>query len=520
MIKGTLLIICGLCLLNGCDGDVGSDIGTANSGGSQLQSLQLKATPSISKAGIAPNGTNILDLSTIGGHTDFTFTITNPNTVAVGRPYIAVPFAWNIVLPTNGPDGVIAPIYFYHTQNPDDCSLSNTMPGNSTCKIYATMMWLPSLDDTQVYQIPLDLMYDDLSHPHPKVPDWHNTLVSKCGYVPKSKSIDDVCKDKSMMLYYKTSNGQLLNDGAGYTSLDGNTTFKMGDTSSGTPVEQHLLSYINESVVIGATISTSAVPDISSSTFLWGIKPTYDGSELFWAVADDPYVDLTSSIHCFLGIGQCSNKFYTYNGDYTNSGKFSVGLDGSFWVGGHDYIKHITDVAEVYDKATDKFVPSNIVTEHLYGINPDGVAIDMQESWNGLNHIATFTCYRKNSAKYTSYVAQPLQNFNSNGFYSMDPIEAYNSVYVPMQIPNLYTVDAQSTYEGVALPMGFFKVNTDNGKCEVDPNGSYLFFPQYGAAYQVHPMLQINKKFMIIWNYYGGAHSATMSLDNLLSYGK
>ena len=143
----------------------------------------------------------------------------------------------------------------------------------------------------------------------------------------------------------------------------------------------------------------------------------------------------------------------------------------------------------------------------------------MQESWSGNNHIAAFTCYRKNSASYTSYVAQPLQNFNSNGFYSMDPIEAYNSVYVPMQIPNLYTVNAQTTEEDVASPMGFFKVNTDNGKCEVDPNGSYLFFPQYGAAYQVQPMLQINKKFMIIWNYYGGVRSATMSLDDLLPYG-
>ena len=133
MMKLLILAICGL-ILNGCGGGGGSSgSSNVNNGSSKLQSLQLKATPLISKAGIAPNGTNILDLSTIGGHTDFTITITNPNTVAVGRPYVAIPFSWPNIK-TNSPSEIIPIIYFYHTQAADDCSLSNTMPANSTCK--------------------------------------------------------------------------------------------------------------------------------------------------------------------------------------------------------------------------------------------------------------------------------------------------------------------------------------------------------------------------------------------------
>ena len=516
--KFFILAVCGF-ILNGCGGgSAGSS--NVNNSSSKLQSLQLKATPLISKAGIAPNGTNILDLSTIGGHTDFSITITNPNTVAVGRPYVAIPFSWPNIK-TNSPSEIIPIIYFYHTQASDDCSSSNMMPANSTCKIYATMLWMPSVDDTQVYQIPLDLIYDDLITPHPAVPNWRNTRVSKCGYVPESKSIDDVCKDKSMMLYYKTSKGQLANLG-GNSSLDGSTIF-IGHSHSGSPIEQHSLSYINESVVIGSSINTSSAPDISSSTFVFDVKPTYDGSALFWAIANDPTVDLTSSAHCFLGIGQCNNWFYNYKGDNTNSGRFTVGLDGSFWVGGDDFIKHTLAVAQIYDKVTDKFIPSNIMSERLCGINPDGVAIDMVESQVGDNHTATFTCYRKTSSDYTSYESQPLLNFNANPnkYFTIAPIQAYNSVYVAMPIPHLYTVDSQTTYEKVSSPMGYYKIHTENGKCEVEPDGEYFAFTQYtDGPSQSFPSMQINKKFIIIWNYYDGAQSATMSLDDLLPYAK
>ena len=533
MMKLLILAICGL-ILNGCGGGGGSS-GSSNTSNtnSKLQSLQLKATPLISKAGIAPNGTNILDLSTIGGHTDFTITITNPNVVAVGRPYVAIPFTWT-ALPTNGPSGAVPPIYFYHTQASDDCSLSNTMPANSTCKIYATMLWMPSVDDTQVYQIPLDIMYDDLITPHPAVPNWHNIRVSKCGYVPESKSIDDVCKDKSMMLYYKTSRGQLVDSTqwsssricyfgiCNYPSLDGETWFT-GIAKSGYSIEQQPVTYINESLILGGAISTTAAPDISSGTFIFDIKPTYDGSVLFWAIADDPYVDLTSSEHCFLGIGQCNNSFYNYKGDNTNSGRFTVGLDGSFWVGGDDFIKHTLAVAQIYDKVTDKFIPSNIMSERLYGINPDGVAIDMVESQVGDNHTATFTCYRKTSSDYTSYESQPLLNFNANPnkYFTMAPIQAYNSVYVAMPIPHLYTVDSQTTYEKEASPMGYYKINTENGKCEVEPDGEYFAFTQYtDGPSQRFPSMQINKKFIIIGSYYDDVQSATMSLDDLVPYAK
>ena len=509
MTRYIVLMFCGL-LLGGCGGGGGSDSATPNDNiPTQLQPLQLRATPKMAKAGIGPNGTNILDLSTIGGHTDFTVTITNPNIVAVGRPYVAITDDWPYPKGTSSSGG-IPPIYFYHTQNTDDCSLFSTMAANSTCKIYATMFWVPNLDDTQIYYTPLDIMYDDLIHPHPDAPNWNNTRVSKCEY---ATSIEG-CKDNSMMLYYKSSKGQMLTVNGMAISLDGSTIFSGNAIASGSPMEQHYLSYINESLIIGSPISTSAVPTIDSSSFLFDIKPTYDGNALFWAVSDDPYVDLTSSKHCFIGIGQCNDKFYSYKGDYTSSGKFTVGLDGSFWVGGHDYfVKHATDVAQIYDKVTDKFIPSNILTEHLYGINPDGVAINMDDS-------ANFTCYRKTSSSYTSYESQPLQNFNSSNYFKMAPIEAYNSVYVAMQIPNLYTVNSQSTEESVSVAMGYYKIHTENGKCEVEPNGEYLTFPSKDSEpSQDIPLLQINKKFVLLYDY-SLPYSETMSLDDLLPYGR
>ena len=147
-----------------------------------------------------------------------------------------------------------------------------------------------------------------------------------------------------------------------------------------------------------------------------------------------------------------------------NSGYINavMGLDGTFWWNPGNGEQ--TYNADIYDGTSNAFNATNI--RGVIGVNADGTVIgsDPHGSWRDIG------CWRKSGNNYQAYVKQTIQNFIlPEGEYLQEWSELGNNVYAKMDMPGAVDgVGNTSSQDSQFHAYAYYKIHTENGKCEVD----------------------------------------------------
>ncbi|MCC2644929.1 MAG: hypothetical protein K0R94_707 [Burkholderiales bacterium] len=243
-----------------------------------------------------------------------------------------------------------------------------------------------------------------------------------------------------------TSNLLPFNPFGGVISQDGNWYWSC---TTGT-CNKYALNYDNVANILTQAAKPTIINIFNSYRNIEMLYPSLDGSNV-WVTSftnkkgfalvntDNPdvmYDDNCPSSHCVPDIDSSLNL--AANG--------VIGLDGSFWW-------DTGVMSDIYDPKTQSFIKTNITG--VSGVNADGTVIGV---YNGKT-----SCFDR-GPDYTSYIYRgPLLNF-SQTVEGTVAINYQQNVYLLMDLHGIFSYSATSSI----LPRPYYKVHTENGKCEIN----------------------------------------------------
>jgi hypothetical protein len=478
-----ILGLISLSLLSACNGGGGGSSGGGGGGGTTPTTLvPLTVTTTDLNNNVLP----YVDISLLGSHTEYKLKFTNPNSVAVTVPF---PTALNTdfadqnwignqintyganYLANYNPGAYYTSSLFTKTSNADDCFNTSSIASGGYCAFY-TYAYNMGKNNTSQSTFNYPLAYNIYTTDRLTM-----LVVQQCnslGGIPTQYN----CSNESAPGYsnqfitYKmlpvNGSTNITANNYGYISNAGNYSY----SCNGANCASYPITYNSGSNSLNVSSTPSNTFTLATPTGVSQIYPSLAGTQAWVTLYDNvngyrlinsesPSVILSSQCYSSGNSQPCVPNINTTPA--TGQGYGIVGLDGSFW--------WVTGIS------LDVYVPSQhtFVTTNAYGgaVNADGTLILGGQGAG---------CYRT-SGGYTSYTKQNMANYVPP-YQEAVYITTAQYNYLEMQIPNLVTADG-----GAVLLYGYYKVHTENGLCQVEPDdyitpsiGGTSTFTQYGLV--------------------------------------
>jgi len=473
-IKTLIIAIISTGLITACGGGGGSSGG----GGGDKPGPSATLVPlNITLHDLNDNTISFIDISKVGSHTEYKLTFTNINKVSVTPPQsVEVDgnwFGYQMTLAKESGDEYIykhnpgvrlTTRYFKKTNNNDDCFNKTSIAPNSSCSFYLlafnkdtnntdkdTFNYPMSYSFSQYGKITNKLKVEQCTYDSSRTPEYNCSNMKEPGY-------------QNQFITYKMLpiNGKapkIISEiqNTGY-DVNGEYLYKCGGGITGFDCGKYPLIYDETNNIL-------SLSDTPTSTF------TITGSGISYKELDGVFVtpDSNSAWYVFynmhigyrlvnsnqpnlvweggVGAGRVPNMEYsTFNGAI-------MGLDGTFWFNPSNTEEAFN--ADIYDANTNSFKETNIPV--VLATTTDGTVLGAEKG--------TFGCWKKVGSDFKSYSKTLVANY-IKPYDGIETMQSSNYQYVQMDIPNIVD-NSGNQFSSSETPKGYYKVHTENNKCEV-----------------------------------------------------
>lgn len=458
-----------LLALSACGGEGGGEGGSSPAPVPEPSSVVLVPFK-ISLASESGLPVTFIDESLIGSHSVTKIIFTNPNSLTVQPPIgLSSDIIWiyyqaqanNMTYEAYRKQNIVNSLsnYFIKTTNSDDCFNTTSLVQGASCAFYSfnTNGMNYSSKSTSSTPIAYTIRTPDYKYSLNVQQCTYHYGVYNCSNASKPGFSDQFITFKSLPINGITNVAQPTPTSTQAYSFSGDGTWALSCDNNGTyPMNcsKYSLNYdINSNSLTQSSNPSTSYSVVTSN--VQGVYPMPDGSS--WIVGAGSFQ---------YNLVNTNNPNQIFDNDSQVPGITSspfnyarIGLDGSFWWAN-----------DIYDSGTNVFIKTNI-PGGVIGVTPDGTVL-------GYDATPKLNCWKKGSG-YNSYTPTPVANFTPNPRKNY-PESIAGSVYLYMQVPNLYTNNGQLvTNDTEVVPVfAYFKVHTENNKCEVQLDDYAVVLPK------------------------------------------